>query len=53
MNIVMGASLHQHGHAHQAGDTEAGHRGQAENVNVKAAFIHVIGDFIQSVGRTV
>ena len=53
VNIVMGASLHQHGHTHQAGDTEAGHRGQAENVNVKAAFIHVIGDFIQSVGRDV
>ena len=53
VNLVMGASLHQHGHTHQGGDTEAGHSGQAENLNVKAAFIHVIGDFIQSVGREV
>ena len=61
MNIVMGASLHQHGHSHGGGghgrDQEAahghghGHEGGKENINVKAAFIHVIGDFLQSLGR--
>ena len=60
VNIIMGATLHQHGHGHGGGhshDTEAGHshghsRGEAgqENINVKAAFIHVIGDFLQSLG---
>ena len=58
VNIVMGASLHQHGHSHGGGhghgDAEHGHgQGQhgQENINVKAAFIHVIGDFLQSLGR--
>ena len=61
VNIVMGASLHQHGHSHGGGghgrDQEAahghghGHEGGKENINVKAAFIHVIGDFLQSLGR--
>ena len=32
-----------HGHTHDA-------KGQKENINVKAAFIHVIGDFVQSLG---
>ena len=63
VNIVMGASLHQHGHSHGGGDghgrdQEAGHGhghgheggGGKENINVKAAFIHVIGDFLQSLG---
>ena len=61
VNIIMGASLHQHGHTHGGGhghshDTEASHsHGQPseashENINVKAAFIHVIGDFLQSLG---
>ena len=57
VNIVMGASLHQHGHSHGGGhghgDAEHGHGSQHghENINVKAAFIHVIGDFLQSLGR--
>lgn len=38
----MGVTLHQHGHSH-------GH-GKEENVNVRAAFIHVLGDFLQSTG---
>ena len=57
VNIIMGASLHQHGHSHGGGgghghggeDPEAGH-GKQENINVTAAFIHVIGDFLQSLG---
>jgi len=64
VNIIMGASLHQHGHSHGGGGGGHGHgheggvgeEGHAhtekdtENINVKAAFIHVIGDFLQSLG---
>ena len=52
VNIIMGASLHQHGHTHGGGhDAEHGHsHADKENINVKAAFIHVIGDFLQSLG---
>jgi len=51
VNIIMGASLHQHGHSHGGADPEHGHaHGQGENINVKAAFIHVVGDFLQSLG---
>ena len=58
VNIIMGASLHQHGHTHGGGggDVEHGHghsHGSGEeNINVKAAFIHVVGDFLQSLGET-
>ena len=61
VNIIMGASLHQHGHSHGGahGDAEHGHGhahghgGDGENINVKAAFIHVIGDFLQSLGEAI
>lgn len=60
----MGLSLHQHGHSHggHAGhshggghrDMESMHDGddlkEDRNINVRAAFIHVLGDFIQSIG---
>ena len=60
----MGCGLHQHAHGHshggdekEAGDTrQHGHlhdgkdERHKENINVKAAFIHVIGDFVQSIG---
>ena len=63
VNIIMGASLHQHGHSHgggsgttkdhkKGGDEESGHaHKETENINVKAAFIHVVGDFLQSLGK--
>lgn len=41
----MGLTLHQHGHSHS---TQSNHK--EENVNVRAAFIHVLGDFLQSTG---
>lgn len=44
----MGLSLHQHGHSHGGGSSHS--HGEKENINVRAAFIHVIGDFIQSFG---
>uniref|UniRef100_A0A8C0Q6E6 Solute carrier family 30 member 2 n=1 Tax=Canis lupus familiaris TaxID=9615 RepID=A0A8C0Q6E6_CANLF len=45
VNIIMGLTLHQssHGHSHDSSQ-------QQENPSVRAAFIHVIGDFLQSVG---
>ena len=53
----MGCSLHQHQHSHTGSSNshiEAGESRQSleakENINVKAAFIHVIGDFVQSLG---
>ncbi|KAK9723119.1 Cation efflux family [Popillia japonica] len=42
VNIVMGLTLHQHGHSHGPSVNE--------NLNVRAAFIHVLGDFLQSFG---
>ncbi|XP_029039598.2 zinc transporter 2-like isoform X1 [Osmia bicornis bicornis] len=64
INLVMGLSLHQHGHthghghehdSHKANNVENGKIGEdfhhdKKNINVRAAFIHVVGDFIQSVG---
>lgn len=58
----MGLSLHQHGHSH-GGHSHGGSndvesvrdddlKGEhpKRNINVRAAFIHVLGDFIQSIG---
>ncbi len=57
--------LHQHSHSHgghgghghgnkeSAGDTPSSRvksHVRAENINVRAAFIHVIGDLVQSIG---
>lgn len=64
VNLVMGLSLHQHGHSHSGGHSHGGNIADAENglnddlkgeqtkrnINVRAAFIHVLGDFIQSIG---
>ncbi|KAF2884036.1 hypothetical protein ILUMI_22154 [Ignelater luminosus] len=44
VNLIMGLTLHQHGHSHH-GSAKHDH-----NINVRAAFIHVIGDFLQSFG---
>uniref|UniRef100_A0A8C5NXZ2 Solute carrier family 30 (zinc transporter), member 2 n=1 Tax=Jaculus jaculus TaxID=51337 RepID=A0A8C5NXZ2_JACJA len=46
VNILMGLTLHQSGHGHSHGHGNQ----QQENPNVRAAFIHVIGDLLQSVG---
>ncbi|XP_014605485.1 PREDICTED: zinc transporter 2-like [Polistes canadensis] len=65
VNLVMGLSLHQHGHTHgghshhdhddhdmkKITDIEnMSHKDEHKNINVRAAFIHVVGDFIQSIG---
>lgn len=59
----MGLTLHQHGHSHGGGhghghghghshgkSAEAHGNEEKRNINVRAAYIHVIGDFIQSTG---
>lgn len=59
VNVIMGLSLHQHSHSHGGTPTSdeervvqptSSHPPDAKNINVRAAFIHVIGDFIQSIG---
>ena len=42
----MGATLHHHGHSHGGG---GGHH-EEQNINVRAAFVHVLSDFVQSLG---
>ncbi|XP_011313510.1 zinc transporter 2-like [Fopius arisanus] len=58
----MGLTLHQHGHSHGGGHGHSHggdhghshgggkHQGDDKNINVRAAYIHVLGDFIQSTG---
>ncbi|XP_039278577.1 zinc transporter 2 isoform X5 [Nilaparvata lugens] len=46
VNLIMGCTLHQHSHGHGGAEE---HRG-SNSINVRAAFIHVLGDFIQSTG---
>ncbi|XP_036302080.1 zinc transporter 2 [Pipistrellus kuhlii] len=61
VNIIMGLTLHQPGHGHSHGQGHGHSHGQGqghsqdtiqqqENPSVRAAFIHVIGDLLQSVG---
>uniref|UniRef100_A0A671DV95 Solute carrier family 30 member 2 n=1 Tax=Rhinolophus ferrumequinum TaxID=59479 RepID=A0A671DV95_RHIFE len=51
INIIMGLTLHQsgHGHSHSHGNSHNPSQ-QQENPSVRAAFIHVIGDLLQSLG---
>ncbi|XP_058450285.1 proton-coupled zinc antiporter SLC30A2-like isoform X2 [Malaya genurostris] len=64
VNVIMGATLHNHGHSHSSaspndskhssGSDSHGHSHShgftEENINVRAAFIHVLSDFVQSLG---
>ncbi|XP_048077765.1 proton-coupled zinc antiporter SLC30A2 isoform X2 [Ursus arctos] len=45
VNVIMGLTLHQSGHGHSHDSSQP-----QENPSVRAAFIHVIGDFLQSIG---
>uniref|UniRef100_A0A8V5GMN7 Solute carrier family 30 member 2 n=1 Tax=Melopsittacus undulatus TaxID=13146 RepID=A0A8V5GMN7_MELUD len=45
VNIVMGVALHQTGHQHSHGATS-----EQSNTSVRAAFVHVLGDLLQSIG---
>uniref|UniRef100_A0A8C2KZR2 Proton-coupled zinc antiporter SLC30A8 n=1 Tax=Cyprinus carpio TaxID=7962 RepID=A0A8C2KZR2_CYPCA len=46
-NIIMAFTLHQSGHGHSHGGLSGGH--SHTNASVRAAFVHVIGDLLQSV----
>lgn len=59
MNIFMGLVLHgccpcagmsQHGHSHGLGGHNHGRSNERSNINIRAAFIHVLGDLLQSIG---
>ncbi|XP_043851222.1 zinc transporter 2 isoform X1 [Dromiciops gliroides] len=53
VNIIMGFTLHQsgHGHGHSHGHNHGSSSKQEEqNPSVRAAFIHVVGDLLQSLG---
>ncbi|XP_019368000.1 PREDICTED: zinc transporter 2 [Gavialis gangeticus] len=52
VNIMMGVALHQTGHGHSHHGHEHGPHGPdaQPNPSVRAAFIHVVGDLLQSVG---
>ncbi|XP_062706185.1 proton-coupled zinc antiporter SLC30A2 isoform X1 [Aedes albopictus] len=53
VNVIMGATLHGgHGHSHSGSSAHGHAHGGAseENINVRAAFIHVLSDFVQSLG---
>lgn len=47
VNIIMGVQL---GHGHSHGGKTGGAHSHDVNINVRAAFIHVIGDVLQSIG---
>lgn len=49
----MGLTLHQHSHSHGGSTTPHSHGSSgtsSTNINVRAAYIHVLGDIIQSLG---
>ncbi|XP_070586900.1 proton-coupled zinc antiporter SLC30A2-like [Erythrolamprus reginae] len=48
VNIVMGIILHQSGHGHSHHNHS--HKEGTQNTSVRAAFIHVVGDLVQSIG---
>ncbi|XP_040193833.1 zinc transporter 2 [Rana temporaria] len=62
VNLIMGLTLHQTGHGHSHGSSgshEHSHgssgshehsHGELNNPSVRAAFIHVVGDLLQSLG---
>ncbi|XP_053122663.1 proton-coupled zinc antiporter SLC30A2 [Hemicordylus capensis] len=50
VNIIMGVALHQSGHGHSHDGHSHDGQSQGRNPSVRAAFIHVVGDLIQSIG---
>ena len=48
VNLVVAFVLGGHGHEHEEG--ESGARHEREDLNVRSAFLHVVGDAISSVG---
>ncbi|XP_028395567.1 zinc transporter 2-like [Dendronephthya gigantea] len=50
VNVVLGCILHESGVAHSHGGMHSHHSADEKNINVRAAFIHVVGDTVQSIG---
>ncbi|KAM3829356.1 proton-coupled zinc antiporter SLC30A2 isoform 1-T7 [Vipera latastei] len=50
VNIMMGIILHQSGHGHSHHGHGHSHKEGTQNTSVRAAFIHVVGDLVQSIG---
>ncbi|XP_036112437.1 zinc transporter 2 isoform X1 [Molossus molossus] len=50
VNVIMGLTLHQSGHGHSHSHGHSHVTSQQQNPSVRAAFIHVIGDLLQSLG---
>ncbi|KAM4701725.1 proton-coupled zinc antiporter SLC30A2 [Discoglossus pictus] len=50
VNIIMGLNLHQTEHGHSHGSQGFHSHDSHKNPNVRAAFIHVLGDLLQSLG---
>uniref|UniRef100_A0A8C0IQX1 Solute carrier family 30 member 2 n=1 Tax=Chelonoidis abingdonii TaxID=106734 RepID=A0A8C0IQX1_CHEAB len=50
VNIIMGVTLHQSGHGHSHHGHSHHRHSKQQNTSVQAAFIHVVGDLLQSIG---
>lgn len=57
VNVIMAWILHASGHAHSHGGATSacdghshGEQSLAANVNIRSAFVHVVGDAVQSIG---
>ena len=50
MCMVLHQHSHGHGGSHGRGRNREQGRKKTVNINVRAAFIHVIGDLVQSIG---
>jgi cobalt-zinc-cadmium efflux system protein len=47
--FVLGGHAHEHDHDHEGADGAEAHE-EAENLNVRSAYLHVLGDALSSVG---
>ena len=51
VNLIMLCTLHNpfsaHGHSHGGGASHGHSHGDGENINVRAAIVHVVGDIVQ------
>ncbi|CAB3399693.1 unnamed protein product [Caenorhabditis bovis] len=51
VNLIMLALLYFGGHSHShGGGSSHGHAHDGKNINVRAAFVHILGDLLQSLG---
>jgi len=50
VNLIMGIQLQIGGNSNQTNDSDIEKQKKGENINIRAAVIHIVGDFCQSVG---